>query len=133
MADTLSCGWVVMVGTDPNTAHPLHKEFAGSAIWGPYTYDEAMKLADLCEQEWMRVLAQDQYAFIYGAPYARAMVLNVGPNNSTPSRGARGRLRDAFPLPTLKEHAKRACRNWYRDSDDLINTPDGFPADDPSN
>lgn len=120
MAETLSCGWVVVVGTDPNTAHPQFKEFAGSAIWGPYTYDEAVKLADLCEQEWMRVLSQDQHAFVYGSPFARPTALHVGPNNTTPSRVGRDRLRDAFPLPTLQEHAKRACRNWYSDPEDRL-------------
>lgn len=86
--------FVVKVGTDPDTANPRYREFAGSTVHGPFnTREEAAAFKEEVERVWMNALSQlGVPVFVYGTPSTEVLEI---------------RQVEAFD----------AARNWYLDSE----------------
>lgn len=94
--------YVVLVGTDANTARPDHREFAGQHAHGGFdTLEEAQAFADGVNQEWMKQLKEQGHAaFPYGAPFTRVLPVDMS----------------AVLVGWHESRAAKAARNWYRES-----------------
>lgn len=88
--------YIVIVGTDPDTALPEYRDAAGTHYYGPMSAEEASNLVTVITEGFGRL---DPREFVYGTPFATMEPVQPDTN------------------------AARAIRNWHLPLDSELRQP----------